>query len=90
MSEILKIAKAVDATARIHEESFGHEAADKEKGNKFVDFSTFYNLTLLESADLACKEAEIDKRYAQFIYLSLSGWWNDVLDWSNEIVNKGE
>ncbi len=43
-----------------------------------------YRLDQMEAAKLACKLLDQDEEYASLIGLALSGWWNDVLEWSGD------
>ncbi len=82
------LANIVERAALIKEESFDHKAANEaDKKDFFPDYKQFYRINLEKAVDLAVKEAKVDPRFAQYIYLSFH-WWNDILDWAKRV--KGE
>ena len=85
------LAEIVLASAKLREESYDHEASNKavKKDKKsgvygYIDFKQFYTKTLNEAIEETVIGYGIDKRFARYISLSFY-WWNDVLDWANEI-----
>lgn len=64
-----QLREVVKQAAKLHEESY--------------NFDTLrYGLSLEDSALRALEEAGLPVTLAPLIYLSLSGWWNDVLAWA--------
>jgi len=80
-----KFAKAILEAQKIREESFDQIAADKVKGNLYVDFSQFYTKTLFEASEEASCNAGFNLRMVQPIYLLIKYTWNDIQDWANTI-----
>lgn len=85
--------------ARLREGSYNHEkrrlAEEVERrraeefGEKYfsiIDYTRFYEYTLFDAAFIVCRKMEHDPDMAQFFYLALSGWWNDVLHWAKSFV----
>lgn len=91
----LALALAVLDAARLHEESYNVKAftaalreAD-ESDRSYIDFSRYYRKSLEDCAE----EAAIKHGLAGsglLIYLALHGWWNDSLDWAEEVKKGGQ
>lgn len=86
MAAKLKLAKAIYNSARLREESYDHVraniAASHDTDMRCIDFSQFYNVTLLD----ACKQADAELYHP--VYFLLRDNWNSALDWANEIINQ--
>jgi hypothetical protein len=53
------------------------------------DPKEFYTMTMVEAIEFACEKKNVDNRLARLIELSFE-WWNDVIWWAEEIINKKE
>lgn len=82
-----RFAEAILLAAKIREESFNQEKADKmEEGSSLLkDFRECYTKTLYEAADKAAGELGFDKQGTQPIYLLLQYCWNDILSWAETV-----
>jgi len=83
-----KFAKAILETQKIREESFDQIAADKAKGNLYVDFSQFYTKTLFEASEEASCSEGFNLRMIQPIYLLVKYTWNDIQHWANTVIKE--
>lgn len=80
------IAEIVLRTAEIRENSYDQTAADKAMIiESFPNFVRYYKKTLTEASEEAATEKELPK-IARLIDLALHGWWNDTIDWANEVL----
>lgn len=87
------LAWAVKRAAQIREESFDHEAKDREqkqqRGRLFlIDMKKFYKISLHKACDMAAEEVGFDAQGTMPIYLLLRNSWNEVLDWAEPIHEK--
>jgi hypothetical protein len=74
-----QIRKVFQRTAQIREESW---VGGQEDGDG-------YGMSMEDAAIAACKEGRIPDTLAPLVWLSLSGWWNDVLAWANGQYDSG-
>ena len=81
------LAKILQRSAQIKEESFDHTGADRaEKQRAYVDYNQFYITTLKQAIQQATKEFKVDPRFSHYIYLSFH-WCNDIHDWANNTLD---
>jgi len=83
------LANTLAKAAKIHEESFDHEAADrvKEEEKYTLDYYKFYTISLQEACDMAAEETGFGIRGTQPLYLLLQCCWNDTLEWVNKVLS---
>jgi hypothetical protein len=71
-----RLAKTILLAAKLREESFDPEMAEK---NQFGDC---YKLSLRAAADMAAEQTGYDERGTDPVYLLLKHSWNDILAWA--------
>lgn len=81
-----RLANTLIDAAKIRENSYDGVAADKID-DPSVDFSQFYQKTLIQAANKACKNNGIDAQTAKIIDLLLAHCWNDALGWADEVLD---
>lgn len=53
-----------------------------------TDFKQFYTKTLEECCHEACAQKDGPGiSNGRLIYLALDGWWNDTIDWANQVLD---
>ena len=82
-----ELAKVILDAARIREESYDSESAEKAS-RKFVNFQDYYGKSIKQAVEEACIKNGIDLDMTQIVYLALDGWWNPAIDWAQDIIHK--
>ena len=72
-----EVAKWIKETARIHEESW-----KRDKSIMGIQGGR-YKTSIQEAAYKVCPEP-----WGQIVYLALSQWWNDTLDWAKQQIEE--
>jgi len=84
-----QLADAIVLAAKIREESYDREAADRAFHNcEFVDYSKFYKETIWQASFKSTKACNLDNIATEPIYLLLKYAWNDILDWADKVVRE--
>lgn len=96
----ISIAKTVLRAVELRESSYNHIAADiatkqadeerKQKPNSIfaglVDYKQFYTMSLEDACYKAAEEGP-GIALGRLIYLALDCWWNDTIDWAQQLLD---
>ncbi len=86
-----KLAEAIKLASDIREKSFNKKAfQDAIQPDTIVDAEDYYGKSLAESSQEAAGIVGYTLREFYPIYLLLKLAWNDSLDWSEQVLEKGE
>lgn len=83
-----KLAEAILAAAKFHEENYDHVAAKaamvSESPSQIIDYSKFYAFNLQEACERVAGE------FAQPTYLLLTTAWNEAIEWAEAVVSTSD
>jgi hypothetical protein len=77
------IANTIILATDIRENSYDHiKAKQIERKNKYIDYASFYTVSLNVSSQMACAQIKGAEDLTHIIYLLLKYAWNDSLEWA--------
>lgn len=77
------LSRAIRLAAKLHEDSFVEVVGGIARRRHQKDGN--YTISIETASNKAVAELDLPAALARIVYLTLDGWWDDTLDWANEV-----